>query len=200
MVRFAINLKNSTISQEARFKVAKTSYYKGDFTWAESQLKILKASTSQLIANDALDLKLLISDNKYEDSLQVALKLYARADLMAFQNKNEAAIMLLDTILQEHKTESIVPQALFKQAQLFEKRKEYQKAENNYSNILMNYRDGILVDDATFALANLYMNYLSDPEKAKALYEDIVFNHVDSIYFIEARKRYRALRGDAINL
>ena len=54
------NLKNSTISQEARFKVAKASYYKGDFKWAESQLKILKASTSQLIANDALDLKLLI--------------------------------------------------------------------------------------------------------------------------------------------
>ncbi|MFH6768367.1 hypothetical protein V8G56_06450 [Gaetbulibacter aquiaggeris] len=194
------SLKNSTISQEARFKVAKTSYYKGDFTWAESQLKILKASTSQLIANDALDLKLLISDNKYEDSLQVALKLYAKADLMAFQNKNEEAIMLLDTILQEHKTESIVPQALFKQAQLFEKGKEYQRAESNYSNILINYKEGILVDDATFALANVYMNYLSDPEKAKALYEDIVFNHADSIYFIEARKRYRALRGDAINL
>src|SRR5690606_20241174 len=49
------NLKNSTISQEARFKVAKASYYKGDFKWAESQLNILKASTSQLIANDALD-------------------------------------------------------------------------------------------------------------------------------------------------
>lgn len=81
------SLKNSTISQEARFKVAKTSYYKGDFTWAESQLKILKASTSQLIANDALDLKLLISDNKYEDSLQTALKLYAKADLMSFQKK-----------------------------------------------------------------------------------------------------------------
>ena len=113
------SLKNSTISQEARFKVAKTSYYKGDFTWAESQLKILKASTSQLIANDALDLKLLLSDNKYEDSLQVALKLYAKADLMAFQNKNEDAIMLLDTILQEHKTESIIPQALFKQDQLY---------------------------------------------------------------------------------
>ncbi len=194
------SLKNSTISQEARFKVAKTSYYKGDFTWAESQLKILKASTSQLIANDALDLKLLISDNKYEDSLQVALKLYAKADLMAFQNKNKEAIILLDSILQKHKTESIVPQALFKQAQLFENSKEYIKAENNYSNILMNYREGILVDDATFALANLYLNYLSEPEKAKGLYEDIVFNHTDSIYFIEARKRYRALRGDALNL
>jgi hypothetical protein len=83
------SLKNSTISQEARFKVAKASYYKGDFKWAESQLKILKASTSQLIANDALDLKLLISDNKFEDSTQTALKLYAKADLYAYQNKEK---------------------------------------------------------------------------------------------------------------
>ena len=83
------NLKNSTISQEARFKVAKTSYYKGDFDWAESQLKILKSSTSQLIANDALDLKLLISDNKYDDSTQTALKYYAKADLFAFQKETE---------------------------------------------------------------------------------------------------------------
>jgi tetratricopeptide (TPR) repeat protein len=193
------SLKNSTISQEARFKVAKASYYKGDFDWAESQLKILKASTSQLMANDALDLKLLISDNKYEDSLQVALKLYAKADLMSFQNKNNEAISLLDTILKNHKTESIIPQTLYKQAQLFEKKKEYLKAEANYTNILINYKDGILVDDASFALANLYTTYLSEPEKAKALYEDIVFNHGDSIYFIEARKKYRALRGDAIN-
>jgi len=193
------SLKNSTISQEARFKVAKTSYYKGDFTWAESQLKILKASTSQLIANDALDLKLLISDNKYEDSLQTALKLYAKADLMSFQNKNNQAIELLDQVLKNHKTESIIPQALYLQAQLFEKIKNYLKAEENYSKILINYKDGILVDDASFALANLYLNNLSEPDKAKDLYEDIVFNHADSIFFIEARKKYRALRGDIVN-
>jgi len=179
--------------------VAKTSYYKGDFTWAESQLKILKASTSQLIANDALDLKLLISDNKYEDSLHLALKLYAKADLMAFQNKNKEAISVLDSIITIHKTESIVPQALLQQAKLFEKRQEFEKAEINYSNILINYKDGILVDDATYYLANLYLNHLAQPDKAKALYETMVLNYADSIYFVEARKRYRRLRGDAIN-
>jgi tetratricopeptide (TPR) repeat protein len=193
------NLKNSTISQEARFKVAKASYYKGDFKWAESQLKILKASTSQLIANDALDLKLLISDYKYEDSLQTALKLYSKADLLAFQNRNEEAISLLDKILNEHKTEPIVAQALLRQAQLFEIKKEYGKAEANYQAIIDNYRDGILADNAYYGLAELYVNHLNQPEKAKELYEQIIFNHADSIYFVEARKKYRALRGDAIN-
>ncbi|WP_396602422.1 tetratricopeptide repeat protein [Algibacter sp. R77976] len=193
------NLKNSTISQEARFKVAKASYYKGDFKWAESQLKILKASTSQLIANDALDLKLLISDNKYEDSLQTALKRYAKSDLLAFQNRNDEAISLLDKILQEHKTEPIIPQALYKQAQLFELKGAIDKAKMNYELIIENYRDGILIDDALFHLAEIYEKQLNESQKAKALYEQIIFNHADSIYFVDARKRYRTLRGDAIN-
>ena len=193
------NLKNSTISQEARFKVAKASYYKGDFKWAESQLKILKSSTSQLIANDALELKLLISDNKYEDSLQIALKQYAKADLLAFQNRNDEAIILLDKILGAHKTEPIIAQTLFKQAQLFVLKKEFEKAMANYEVLIENYRDGVLVDDALFYLGKIYENELNQPEKAKSLYESIIFNHADSIYFVDARKRFRALRGDAIN-
>jgi tetratricopeptide (TPR) repeat protein len=193
------NLKNSTISQEARFKVAKTSYYKGDFKWAESQLKILKASTSQLIANDALDLKLLITDNKYEDSLQTALKLYAKADLLSFQNRNDEAIILLSRILDEHKTEPIIAQALYKQAQLFEIKGQFDKAIVNYEAIIANYREGVLIDDAYFHLAEIYEKQLNQPDKAKDLYEKIIFYHADSIYFVDARKRFRTLRGDALN-
>ncbi|MCX7548484.1 tetratricopeptide repeat protein [Xanthomarina sp. F1114] len=193
------NLKNSTIAQEARFKVAQTSYYKGDFKWAESQLKILKSSTSQLIANDALDLMLLITDNKYEDSTQTALKLYAKADLMAYQNKTSEAISLLDVVLNEHRGKTIEDQALLKQAQLYEKIKEYHKAENNYLSIITNFSDDILADDAHFYLAELYRTKLNQPEKAKDHYEKIIFNYQDSIFFVEARKNYRFLRGDAID-
>lgn len=192
-------LKNATVAQEARFKIAQTSYFKGDFEWAEAQLKILKASTSQLIANDALDLKLLISDNKYEDSLHVGLKLYAKADLMAYQHRTQESIALLDRVLTEHKGENIEDQALFKQARLFEKLKSYDKAIQNYELIIANFSDDILADDALFYLAELYNHQLELPEKAKVLYEQIVFKHQNSIYFIEARKQFRKLRGDAIN-
>ncbi|NOR27484.1 MAG: hypothetical protein GQ540_03030, partial [Lutibacter sp.] len=97
------DLKNNTIAQNARFKIAQTSYFKGDFDWAQSQLKILKNSTSQLIANDALDLNLLITDNAVKDSLKIALKKYAIADLLSFQNKNQQAIDTLQTILIQYK-------------------------------------------------------------------------------------------------
>lgn len=192
------SLKNDVISQDARFKVAKASFYKGDFKWAETQLDVLKSSTSQLIANDALELKLLIADNSLEDSLQTALKLYAKADLLAYQKKNTAAIDTLDIILTQHKGESIEDEALLMQAQLFVKQGEYDKAVSNYEKILAFFSDDILADNALYYLSKIYLEFKHDPEKAKTYLEKIIFEHQDSIYFTEARKTYRELRGDVI--
>ena len=113
-------VENDVIAQMARFKVAKTSYYKGDFEWANIQLDVLKSATSQLIANDAMELSLLISENSLEDSTQNALKKYARADLLAFQERNMNAIEVLDSVLADHKGEKIEDDALLKQAGLYE--------------------------------------------------------------------------------
>jgi tetratricopeptide (TPR) repeat protein len=193
------NLKNDILGQNARFKVAQTSFYKGDFDWALTQLKVLRGSTSQLIANDAMQLSLLISDNSLEDSTQVALKKYARADLLAYQNKTKEAITVLDDILNNHKGEKIEDEALLKQAELLEKIQDFEAAKFNYQKIIEFYGTGILADDAHFALAELYRNILNDPEKAKEHYEKIIYNHQDSYYFPQARKYFRMLRGDSIN-
>ena len=192
-------LKNDVTGQEARFRVARTSYYKGDFDWAETQLKVLKSSVSQLIANDALQLKLIISDNSLEDSTQTALKKYAKADLLAYQKKDTKAIETLEDILQNHKGEKIEDEALFMQAKLLEKRGEYDRARLNYKKIIEFYKDDILVDDAYFAMAKLYLDHFDEPEKAKEFFEEIIFNHQDSIHYVEAQKSYRRLRGDTIN-
>lgn len=193
------SLKNDVLGQDARFKVAQTSFYKGDFDWALTQLKVLRGSTSQLIANDAMQLSLLISDNSLEDSTQTALKKYARADLLAYQNKNKEAIEVLEDILQNHKGEKIEDEALLKQAELLEKQKDYESAEFNYQKIVEFYADGILADDAHFALGELYEKVLNQPEKAKSHYEKIIYNYQDSYYFPQARINFRRLRGDAIN-
>ena len=193
------DLKNDVLGQDARFKVAQTSFYKGDFDWALTQLKILRGSTSQLIANDAMQLSLLISDNSLEDSTQTALKKYARADFLAYQNKKRDAVDLLEEILQNHKGEKIEDEALLKQAQILIGLKDYEKAEFNYLKIVEFYANDILADDANFALAELYRNILDQPEKAKAYYEKIIYNYQDSYFFPLARRNFRMLRGDSIN-
>ncbi len=193
------SLKNDVLGQDARYKVAQTSFYKGDFDWALTQLKVLRSSTSQLIANDAMQLSLLISDNSLEDSTQTALKKYARADLLAYQNKTSEAIATLDEILQNHKGEKIEDEALLKQGELLEAIHDYEAAKFNYQKIIEFYGDGILADDARFALAELYRNILNEPEKAKEHYEKIIYNYQDSYYFPQARHHFRVLRGDSIN-
>ena len=193
------DLKNNSIGQTARFKIAQTSYFKGDFEWAQSQLKVLKNSTSQLIANDALDLNLLITDNIVKDSLKIALKTYAKADLLAFQNKNQQAIDTLQIILTDFKGHSLEDEALFKQAKLFEKLDNFISAESNYLQIIALNKEDILVDDAIYYLAELYLNQLNNTEKAKAYYQKIIFEYPSSIYLVDARKKYRKLRGDALN-
>jgi tetratricopeptide (TPR) repeat protein len=193
------DIKNNVISQEARFKVAKTSYYKGDFPWAEAQLNVLKAGATQLIANDALELLLVIRDNSQEDSLQIALKKYAKADLFTYQNKPDAAISLYGEILETHKGESIEDETLLAQAALLEAKSAFAKARKNYETIIEYFGDGTLADNAHYKLAELYAGPLNEPEKAKQHYERIIFDFQDSIFYVEAQKKYRQLRGDAIN-
>ena len=191
------DLSGDVIGQEASLKTAKTSYYKSDFQWATHQLKVLKSASTQLIANDALDLFLLISDNTVEDSTQVALKQFARGDFLLYQNRKPEALLQFQLILKEHKEEEIEAVTLLRIGKIFEKQGDYLKALENYNEIITNHKDGIYVDEALYFSAEIYNLKLNDPEKAKPLYEEMIFKHEDSIYAVDSRKKYRQLRGDA---
>ena len=188
---------NSPIGQEASLKTAKTSYYKADFKWAEHQLKVLKSASTQLIANDALDLFLLISDNTVEDSTQVALKKFARADFLFYQEKKQDALTAFQAILKENKGDAIEPVTLLRIGKIYEELGDTNAALANYNLILDNFKECIYIDEALFYSAEIY-NQLNDVEKAKPLYEEVITKHEDSIHYVTSQKKYRKLRGDSI--
>lgn len=190
------DLKNDAVGHEASLKVAKSSYFKGDFEWAQKQFKVLKSSVSQLIANDALEIYLLILDNTVEDSTQTALKKFAKADFKLYQNKKTEALAQFKDLLDNDQTKSIKDVTLLRLGEIYESQGKYDLALQQYKQIIDNYKEGIYVDEALFFSAEIYNKKLTDPEKAKPLYEKILFEHQDSIYFIEARKQFRLLRGD----
>ncbi len=191
------NMKNDVLAHEASLKLAKANFYKKDFDWTLQQVKNLKQSSSLLIANDAVELFLLIQDNSIEDSLRVALQAYAKADLQLYQKKNEEALQSFLTILEKHKGESIEDETLLKIADIYYQKKDYLKALSYYQNILDNHKEGIYIDEALFFSAEIYRKHLLDNEKAKPLYEKMVLEHPDSLYYTESRKQYRTLRGDS---
>jgi len=194
--QIAEDLKNDPVGHQASFKVARSSYFKGDFEWAQKQLKVLKSNASQLIANDALEIYLLIIDNTAEDSLQTALKKFAKADFKLYQNKKTEALAEFQQLLATDKTVSIQDVTLLRIGEVYDSQGQYDLALKSYTEIIEKYKEGIYVDEALFFSAEIYNKKLNDPEKAKPLYEKVIFEHEDSIYFVEARKQFRLLRGD----
>ena len=190
--------KDEPIGHMAKFKNAKLSYYIGEFEWAKAQLDILKAATSKLIANDAMALSLLISDNS-QDSSYDALTIYSRADLLEFRNKYDDALKTLDTLFVKFKYHSLFDEAYYKKAEIYTKKGLNDSAVVYYKKIIIEFPYDILGDDATYKLAVMYEDVYKDKQKAMDTYEKLMTNYPGSTYVVEARKRYRALRGDIIN-
>jgi tetratricopeptide (TPR) repeat protein len=190
--------KEEILGQEARFKNAKLAYYNGDFQWAQAQFDVLKASTSKLISNDALDLSVFIMDNLNLDTTADAITLYAGAELLVFQNRFEEAILRLDTLRLNFPEHSLQDDIYFLLAQIAEKRNDFVRAAALYQKVADNYKEDIRADNSLFALARLYELRLNAPEKAQALYEKIFMEYSGSVFAVDARKRYRILRGDKV--
>tara|TARA_R110002049_G_scaffold41623_1_gene125085 strand:- start:3369 stop:5222 length:1854 start_codon:yes stop_codon:yes gene_type:complete len=191
--------KYDEIGERAKFKNAKISYYTGNFLWSQAQLNALKGSTSKLISNDAIELSLLITDNIGVDSIADPLEMYARAELLLFQNKAEEAKKVLDSISQFFTASSLNDELLYLQYKIDYKKGNYENAENNLRKLISTYATDILGDDGHFYLAKLLEEKLDKPEEAMELYKLILTNYSNSIHVVEARKRFRSLRGDTLN-
>ncbi|MFT6814813.1 MAG: tetratricopeptide (TPR) repeat protein [Sphingobacteriales bacterium] len=190
--------KDDPIGREAKFRNARLYYYAGDFEWAKTLLFILRTSTSQLTANDALDLGLLIADNTGLDSTVDAMKLFAKADLLRFQNKFSESLLTLDSLEILYPDHPLDDEVLFVQAQIFKKTGEIDQVIAKLEKIVSDYGTDILADNAVFQLAEIYDKFLNQPEKAMEYYKLLLTDYPGSLLSVEARKRFRFLRGDVL--
>ena len=190
--------KDDALGHEARFKNAKLSYYFGDFDWAKAQFNVLKSSTSKLIANDAIDMDVFIMEVTGVDTSTEALAVYAQAELMIFQNRFDDAFAKLDSVRRLYPGTELEDDVYYLKAQIYKKMRQYDKAIEAYEKILANYSDGIRADNALFEMAGLYDGPLKNKDKAKELYEKLFTDFSSSTLAVEARKRFRILRGDKL--
>jgi len=201
------DLKDNEIGHEASLKSAKTSYFNTDFIWAQQQFKALKSASTQLIANDALDYFLLIGDATVADSTQTALKSLAKADFLNFQNKNQAAQAAYESMAKGYKGQEIEEVILYRLAKLLEKTGKPADAIPYYEALIAQFEEGIYNDEAQYFLAEIYRTFFESntgepaylatcKQKAMAAYEYVILHHEDSIYYTDARKKFRLLRGD----
>ena len=192
------DFKEGQIGEYARERNARLSYYAGDFEWSQEQFKILKGATSKLISNDAIDMSVFILDNLGMDTTEVTLQMFAQAELLTFQNKYIEAIQKLDSIKILFPEHSLDDDVLYTKAQIYKKQRRTAEMIEMYQTIIEKYPEEIRADNAIFELAELYETKLNEPEKAKVLYEKLFVDYSSSTFAVEARKRFRILRGDEL--
>ena len=196
--QIVLDFKDDPLGHEAKFRNARVSYYGGDFNWAQSQLDALKASTSKLISNDAIDLSLLITDNFNLDTLTLPMEMYARADLLRMQRKFGDARMTLDSLTEAFPGHTLDDEVLMMSADMFLEQGQLDTAMVLYQEVVDLHFDDITGDDALWMLADLTHNRLGDLVTAQSFYEKLLFDFPGSLHAVEARKRFRALRGDEL--
>jgi hypothetical protein len=191
-----MDFKNDAVGEDAKFKNAKLAYYFGEFKWAQTQLDILKAATTKLIANDAMALSLLISEHFDPDSNTVALGYYSRADLLEYRNRNDEALKTLDSIQSAFRDHTIFPHMFMAKARIMMKEGKYPEADTLLGTIVKSYSDDVISDEALILRARLNEEEIKDKARAMNFYDALMSKYPGSIYVPEARKRFRALRGD----
>lgn len=185
--------KHDVLGHEAKFRRAKISYYQGDFDWAQAQLDVLKKSTAKLIANNAMELSLLIQDNLNMDTTTVTMEMFARADLLIYQNKLNQAYHTLDSIIIDYPGHSLIDEAIYRQYEIKIIQDKKEDASELLDQIIDFFSFDILADDAKFAQATLQEYHFNNIDAALELYQDIITNHQDSFFLSESRKHYREL-------
>lgn len=189
--------RNESVKQEARFRNARLSYFRGDFVWAQAQLNDLKAATNLMLANDALNLSLLISEHIQNKMDTLALQAYAKADKMVFSKRFKNATAILDSVESTGMVGSLADDMLMLRARVQLDQSSYVKAAEVLQKVIDRYSTGIWADDALFLLGDTYET-LKEPEKARVCYEKIITDYPGSLYISEARIRFRNLRGDSL--
>lgn len=185
--------KEDALGEEARYRNAKLAYYRGDFDWAQAQLKVLKSFTSELMANDALYLSVLITENIPADSNLVPLQEFAKADLLLFQNKMSDALKVLNDIQVKFPQHPLNDDIWLLKSRIALKQHQPIEAIKYLEEILKGFKEDVLADDATFRIAEIYERYLNNSKEAKKYYEDLILNFSGSTYTQEARKRLQNL-------
>ena len=186
------SMKEEPLGHEARFRNARLRYFIGEFNWAQTQLNVLKAATSKLIANDAMTLSLIIGDNLEYDTTGTELNRLAKADFKIYQHREDEALALLDSI-RHNGNEISKPHALFRIAEITSQRGDYVLADSLYLQLVNSFPDSYMADDALMHAALLEHQQLKAGEAAKQHYELLIDQYPTSLYTAQAKKNYRKL-------
>jgi TolA-binding protein len=140
----------------------------------------------------------VIQENLGVDSNTAPLSAFARAELLGFRHLYAEAETLYDSVLKAFPSEPLADDVYYQKALLRLAQRDYSSALNFLAKVYTDYSTEVLADDALFKAADIWEEKLKNTSEASKLYEKIIIDYPGSTFTVEARKRFRKIRGDKV--
>jgi len=194
--RLISRLRTGDLADEARFELALLYFYRGQFASALTLATALQENTSTDVANDAIELKLVLIENKGPDSLDTPLKTYAEALMLKRQRKPERALETLDNMIEDTGDHALIDDARFQRAELLQLLGRMEEAYQAFAEISLIHPGSFLADRSLMSAARIQEQEFDDPAGAIQTLSTLLTEYPGSLLISEARARIRNLRGD----
>jgi len=185
--------KDQFVSDEAKFKSVKVSFYKGDFKWALDQSKVLKKSVSKLYANNSAELLFFLQSSYNSDSSDVPIKLYAKADLLKLQGQTDSAYAYFKQIIKSFPSHYLIPLSLYSQSEILIEKLAYNSAIETLKTLYLKYPNNNLAPFALLRLSEVYLQKLNSKKEAREWLKELLLKFPDSPLAQEARELYKQI-------
>ncbi|HEX7071186.1 MAG TPA: tetratricopeptide repeat protein, partial [Rhodothermales bacterium] len=172
--------------------------YSGDVETALSMASAVNRNTSMDVANDAIELRLLLQENQGPDSLNTVLRQYGRALYLQRRGQQAAALEVVDSLLAQQANHPVSDDARFLRGGLLRASGSFEAAWTAYAELPLLHPHSPLGDRALFQAADVLARDLENGEAAIEYYTRLLTEYPGSVLAAEARARIRALRGDGV--
>jgi tetratricopeptide (TPR) repeat protein len=191
--RLATTHRSSEVGHQAQFELARLEFYQGAFDAALERTQTVTTNTSTDVSNDAIDLKVLIQENRGPDSLDTALRLYAQARLAERKRAHDTATAHLDSLLQTHPRHPLADEARFRRAHVHLAQGDTTAALQAFDDVPRQHPSSPYADRSLFRHAQL-QEAQGDLEAATSAYDRLLTEYPQSLLAGDARTRLRTLR------
>lgn len=182
-------------AERARLALAELDFFEGNFDASLSRAQAMHRNPATNVANNAIDMRLLISEHTGPDSLSSALRMFARSQLLQRQYLLEDALQTLDTLLQSYGGHSIIPIARYRRAEALRNLLRPEEAVAELSILIASFQESHLIDRSLFLRAEIHERDRDDYRAAFDGYTELLTRFPGSPLAPEARSRARIIQS-----
>lgn len=191
-------IRTGDLADRARYELALLDLYRANLDAATDRADVLAEDASADVANDAIELKLLLVENR-RDSVDAALTRYTRAALLLRQHRTDAALDSLAALIDAlaPKNAPLLDDARMLRADALREAGRAADAADALREVVEKHPASYVADRALSDLADVEAYALARPLDGAATLDRLGRDYPGSLLLPDARRRQRQWRPDA---